>query len=91
LAYQNNFINLHKLLKTLKMKKITLLASVVIAASFASCKKDYTCVCTYTYAGTTETYTYDLGKIKKKDAKASCDAAGSLWVSAGGTCEAKVK
>lgn len=91
LAYQNNFINLRKLLKTLKMKKITLLAAVVIAASFASCKKNYTCVCTYTYAGTTETYTYDLGKIKKKDAKSSCDAAGSLWVSAGGTCEAKVK
>ena len=50
------------------MKKITLLAAVVIAASFASCKKNYTCVCTYTSAGTTETYTYDLGKIKKKDA-----------------------
>ena len=71
------------------MKKITLLAAVIVAASFASCKKNYTCVCTY--AGTTGTYTYDLGKIKKKDAKSSCDAAGSLWISAGGTCEAKVK
>lgn len=73
------------------MKKITLLAAVVIAASFASCKKNYTCVCTYTSGGTTETYTYDLGKIKKKDAKDNCNTVGSLWVTAGGSCEAKVK
>ncbi len=69
------------------MKKITLLAAVVIAASFASCKKDYTCVCT----SNSVSYTYDLGKIKKKDAKASCDAAGASWISIGGSCEAKVK
>lgn len=73
------------------MKKITLLAAVIVAASFASCKKDYTCVCTFTDAGTTSTYTYDLGKIKKKDAKASCDAAGAAWVTLGASCEAKVK
>ncbi len=84
-----------KLKKNKKMKKITLLAAVVIAASFASCKKDYTCVCTVPassssyYAGTS--YTYDLGKIKKKDAKASCEAAGATWINLGGTCEEKVK
>lgn len=77
------------------MKKITLLAVVAIAASFASCKKDYTCVCTVpsssssAFAGTS--YTYDLGKIKKKDAKSSCEAAGSQWINIGGTCEEKVK
>jgi hypothetical protein len=70
------------------MKKITLLAAVVIAASFASCKKDYNCVCTASGGTTT---TYDLGKIKKKDAKASCESVGSLWIAAGGSCEAKVK
>ena len=73
------------------MKKITLLAAVVIAASFASCKKNYTCTCTGTSQGVSGTYTYDLGKIKKKDAKSSCDAAGSVWISAGYTCESKVK
>ena len=73
------------------MKKITLLAAVVIAASFASCKKDYTCVCTGTSSVYNSSYTFDLGKIKKKDAKASCDAAGSSWSSIGYTCEAKVK
>jgi hypothetical protein len=73
------------------MKKITLLAAVIVAASFASCKKNYTCVCTDTYNGTTETYTYDLGKIKKKDAKSKCDAVGAIWVADGGSCEAKIK
>jgi hypothetical protein len=75
------------------MKKITLLAAVVIAASFASCKKDYTCVCTTsdTSNGYAASYTFDLGKIKKKDAKANCDAAGSTWSSIGYSCEAKVK
>lgn len=73
------------------MKKITLLAAVVIAASFASCKKDYTCVCTGTSSVYNSSYTFDLGKIKKKDAKSSCDAAGASWSSIGYTCEAKVK
>ncbi len=73
------------------MKKITLLAAVIVAASFASCKKNYTCTCSGTYNGVSGTYTYDLGKIKKKDAKSSCDAAGSTWVTVGYTCEAKVK
>ncbi|MES2515878.1 MAG: hypothetical protein V4580_17115 [Bacteroidota bacterium] len=73
------------------MKKITLLAAVVIAASFASCKKDYTCVCTGTNNGVSGSYTYDLGKIKKKDAKASCESAGAAWIAYGYTCEEKVK
>ena len=75
------------------MKKITLLAAVVIAASFASCKKNYTCVCTGTQSGSTASYsyTYDLGKIKKKDAKSTCNSVGASWVTIGGTCEAKVK
>lgn len=73
------------------MKKITLLAAVIVAASFASCKKNYTCVCTGTSSGLSASYTYDLGKIKKSDAKSSCDAAGSVWITAGYTCESKVK
>lgn len=58
------------------MKKIILLASVITVASFASCKKNRTCECTYTNSGTTtvtshtssEVYT----KIKKSDAKYLC-------------------
>lgn len=75
------------------MKKITLWAAVLMAAFFASCKKSYTCTCTRPNpsTGLNGTYTYDLGKIKKKDAQSSCDAAGSSWASIGYTCEAKVK
>ena len=75
------------------MKKIILLAAVISAATFASCKKDYTCVCAKSNpaSGFSGTYTYDLGKIKKKDAQASCDAAGSQWATIGYSCEAKLK
>lgn len=78
------------------MKKITLLAAVVVAVSFASCKKNYSCVCSVPASNTTSPFagtsiTYDLGKIKKKDAKSSCEAAGSSWISVGGTCEEKLK
>lgn len=57
------------------MKKITLLAAVVIAASFASCKKVYTCTCTYTYtSGGTYTSTTSTGtKVKKKTAETWCN------------------
>ena len=54
------------------MKKITLLAVVLVAASFASCKKNYTCDCTWTDDGSSAG-SYTSGKIKKKDAKAWCE------------------
>jgi hypothetical protein len=54
-------------------------------AALTSCKKDYTCTCTVDG----ETYTYELKDVKKKDAKDACDAAGSLWILAGGTCDFK--
>lgn len=55
------------------MKKITLIAAVVIAASFASCKKVYTCTCSYTYGGQTYSETYSTGtKVKKKTAETWC-------------------
>ncbi len=55
------------------MKKITLLAAVIVAASFASCRKVYTCTCTYNYYGTTYTDVYTTGtKVKKKTAETWC-------------------
>ncbi len=73
------------------MKKITLLAVAFIAISFASCKKNYVCTCTVSSGTYQGTYTYDLGKIKKSDAKSSCDAAGTQWTTLGGTCDYKTK
>jgi hypothetical protein len=58
------------------MKKIILLAAVVATASFASCKKDRTCECTYTNSGSTtmtsHTSSTVLTKVKKSDAKYLC-------------------
>lgn len=69
------------------MKKVLLIAAVA-GMSMVSCKKDYTCTCKYTPAGGTEqTYTYDLKDVKKSEAKDACDAAGSAWILAGGSCD----
>ncbi|MBI3520835.1 MAG: hypothetical protein HY062_15970 [Bacteroidetes bacterium] len=56
------------------MKKITLLAAVVVAISFASCRKDRTCECTDTSGGVTYVTTTKV-KSTKKDATSWCDAA----------------
>ena len=65
------------------MKKITILAAVVIAASFASCKKVYTCTCTYSYGGSSYSDTYSTGtKVKKKTAESWCTGLQST----GETC-----
>lgn len=63
------------------MKKVLAIAVLGVFV-LASCKKDYTCTCT----ADGETYKYELKDVKKKDAKDACDAAGSLWILAGGTC-----
>ncbi len=65
------------------MKKITLLAAVIVVASFASCKKVYTCTCTYSYNNTSYSDTYSTGvNVKKKTAETWC--AG--YQSTGETC-----
>lgn len=61
------------------MKKITLLAAVILVASFASCKKIRTCKCTYNDgAGNTSTYTAtSTVKLSKKDAKTWCEGSST--------------
>ncbi len=65
------------------MKKITLIAIAFVAVSFASCKKDYTCTCSYTGGGT------DVTKMKtsKSSAQAHCTSGTSTF----GTGGANVK
>lgn len=70
------------------MKKITLLAVAVIASfTFASCKKDYTCECTYNGAV--------IGTIKYKDtkkkAKDACTASNSTYNSYGSGVSCAIK
>jgi hypothetical protein len=73
------------------MKKFILPALFMGAIAFGStsCKKDYTCTCTYDDGnGSTATVTAEYTKVKKKDAEEACDSASS----AGGAdykCELK--
>ncbi len=54
------------------MKKIILLAIVATTASLTSCKKNYTCTCTYNYTGgTAETYTI---RDTKSNATTTCNS-----------------
>jgi len=66
------------------MKKITLLAAVIAAFTFASCKKDYTCECTATSGGVSISASTTIKDTKKK-AKDACTAKATTGV----TCEIK--
>lgn len=83
------FINL----KTYTMKKFAFFFGVAFIASIAlsSCKKDYTCDCTYTAGGQTVSAKSEFVGVKKKDAEEACDAyqATLSILGTGATCELK--
>ena len=54
------------------MKKVLLFVAVVVAISFASCKKDRVCTCTTTYGSTSSTDVTTYIKSLKKDAREKC-------------------
>ena len=62
------------------MKKLTQIALVaIIAVLFASCKKDYTCTCTYVYPGSAaETTSVTIHNTKSK-AKTACDNIQTVY------------
>ncbi|MES2838499.1 MAG: hypothetical protein V4667_13305 [Bacteroidota bacterium] len=64
------------------MKKLTLVLAVVAFAA-VSCKKEYTCTCSTTYAGTTYSASA-TAEMKKKDAEAWCTAYNT---GSGTTCK----
>ena len=55
------------------MKKIIILSMSVIALSFASCKKDWTCTCKDATGGEVKKFT----KITKKQALSNCQTKTS--------------
>ena len=71
------------------MKKITVLAAVLVAVSFASCKKDRTCECTYTTSGTTNVTSHTsstvITKVKKSDAKYLCTKDSQSYTNTSGS------
>lgn len=69
------------------MKKLVLsiAALALVATTLTSCKKDYDCVCTLG----SDTETFKLKDVKKKDADAACNSVGTFYTLAGGTCSIK--
>lgn len=66
------------------MKKIILIVTVIISASFVSCKKNWNCECTDS-AGT-DTFKVRSAKMKKAEAKTWCESGNS---GSDYTCELK--
>lgn len=57
------------------MKKIILLAIVIVSSSLASCRKNYTCSCTYDVSGgSAGTYTI---RDTRSNASSTCSSYGS--------------
>lgn len=73
------------------MKKFLPIAAIaVVACMFTSCKKDYTCTCSWTQPGastkTTQSWTYP--KTTKSKATDACNSQGTIIkaASADGSC-----
>lgn len=68
------------------MKKFIAVAFLGVLI-LTSCKKDYTCACTFTGGNTP--LNLDYKNVTKKDAKEACDAATTTYAAIGGTCAIK--
>ena len=76
----------------MKLKQRITIAGTVVALigaiTFSSCTKSYVCRCTLTSGSSSvTTQTYDLGKKKRSDAKAECDAKEGSFVGLVYSCE----
>ncbi len=82
-----------KLKKIKTMKRFAFVFGVAFVASLAlsSCKKDYTCDCSYTAAGITVSAKTELLDAKKKDAEEACDLYETQlnFLGTGATCTLK--
>lgn len=65
------------------MKKSIFIVAALAAFSFASCKKDYKCVCKDSTGVEFATYTITTTKKKAKDA---CSANDASWSAYGASC-----
>lgn len=57
------------------MKKILVVAALSVFV-LGSCKKDYTCKCTFTDGSVIN---LEMNKVKKKDAESSCSSAQTTY------------
>jgi hypothetical protein len=70
------------------MKNLSiLLASVaIIAFTFTSCKKDYSCDCVYSMSETEYTYSFDILNATQDDAEQVCSETQESLSSYNGNC-----
>jgi hypothetical protein len=55
------------------MKKLSAVVLAVLAVTFTSCKKNYTCQCTFTTNGSVYATTSDIIHDTKSKAKTECE------------------
>lgn len=69
------------------MKKVILFSFSALAFVFMSCKKNYTCTCTYTDTtyGYQEVTTRDISKTSKKNAEAICGDYTTVYTDISGS------
>ena len=72
-----------------KILTISIVSAFVLTLGLTSCKKDYTCECTFTAPATSISIPYD--KAKKSDAKDACSATETTYKigDPGASCELK--
>ena len=74
----------------MKNLSILLAGAALVAFSFTSCKKDYTCKCVAGAEGY-EDWSFDILDSKKGDAEDACTAYGEKWADYDYTCTAEKK
>ena len=70
------------------MKKLKIIAALIILFSATSCKKDWNCECSYTDGNTNWTTNSTVEDATKSEAESSCNDSGSLGTSSY-SCEIK--
>jgi hypothetical protein len=77
------------------MKKFVLFVAAAATLGLTSCKKDWSCDCTYTDGnGATQTTKTPINGKTKKDAEAQCEgkaSVGGITISTGSNCTTNKK
>jgi hypothetical protein len=72
-----------------KVFAITIVSAFILTLSLTSCKKDYTCECTFTAPTAAITLPYE--NVSKKDAQDACDAAEVTYKNADPNASCEIK
>jgi hypothetical protein len=69
------------------MKKLTFLfGAFIMLASVSSCKKDYTCTCSYNVGGVSGSQSFTFTNVTKSQATTDCNNENAAVTGSGVTC-----